>query len=206
MLLDDVRGSTSSELKNTGDRYVCRSGLLFTRMNVCLYVYAPPHFLVTDSYPNLEENTHFLHVVKFFLFDDHVTKSSRTQTPKGSNELSALDDLFHIFRMRRISVCTASGVLIILQCHLTQFKCDERDARVDAESGSAGVDTQALCGENQVGKEMEGFCVSQFGSEVGRFRLGGDVFSSPVFVDGEVVVGCRDDSLHCFQVPGLITN
>lgn len=103
--------------------------------------------------------------------------------------------------MRRISVCTVSGVLIILRCHLPQFNCDERDARVDAESGPSGVDTQALCGENQVGIEIEGFRVSQFDSEVGRFRLGGDMFSSPVFVDGEVVVGCRDDLLHCFQVP-----
>ena len=92
-------------------------------------------------------------------------------------------------------------MLIILQCHLTQFKCEGRDAIVDMKSVPAGVDTQALWGENQVGKEIEGFCVSQSGSEVGRFRLGGNIFSSPVFVDGEVVVGCRDNSLHCFQVP-----
>ena len=142
------------------------------------------------------------------MLDNRVTESSRTRSPKDSDELSARDVLFHIgrtrrisVRTRRISVCTASGVLIILQCHLTRFNCDERDARVDAESGPARVDTQASCGENQVGKETEGSFVSH--SEVGRFRLGSDVFSSPVFVEGKVVVGCRDDSLHCFQVPRL---
>lgn len=127
-----------------------------------------------------------------------MTESSRTQSPKDSDVLSALDVLFHFARRRRISVCTASGVLIILQCHLTRFSCDERDAIVGAESGHAGVDTQASCGENQEGKETEGFYGSH--SEVGRLRLGSDVFSSPVFVEGQVVVGCRDDSLHCFQV------
>ena len=38
------------------------------------------------------------------------------------------------------------------------------------------------------------------GSTLGHLRLPGDVFSSPVVVGSEVVVGCRDDNVYCMQI------
>ena len=38
------------------------------------------------------------------------------------------------------------------------------------------------------------------GGVIGSHELPWDVFSSPVINDGCVVVGCRDDSVYCFQV------
>ena len=38
------------------------------------------------------------------------------------------------------------------------------------------------------------------GSQLGHLRLPGDVFSSPVAVGSEIVVGCRDDNVYCIQV------
>lgn len=46
---------------------------------MCLYVHAPPHFLVTDSYSNLDEDFLFLlNASKICVLDNHVTKSPRT--------------------------------------------------------------------------------------------------------------------------------
>ncbi|KAL3348653.1 hypothetical protein AABB24_022025 [Solanum stoloniferum] len=36
--------------------------------------------------------------------------------------------------------------------------------------------------------------------EFARFELGGDVFSSPVMIGGEIFVGCRDDYMHCIRL------
>ncbi|OIT39647.1 putative acyl-activating enzyme 19 [Nicotiana attenuata] len=33
-----------------------------------------------------------------------------------------------------------------------------------------------------------------------RYELGGDIFSSPVMIGGEIFVGCRDDYVHCIRV------
>lgn len=99
-------------------------------------------------------------------------------------------------------MCTASGALIILQCILSHLKPDERNGILDASGELPGVETHALSRETQRGDGKEGGeGVLQSCCEVGRFKLGSDVFSSPVFINGEVIVGCRDDSVHCFQVP-----
>ncbi|XP_059312059.1 putative acyl-activating enzyme 19 isoform X4 [Lycium ferocissimum] len=36
--------------------------------------------------------------------------------------------------------------------------------------------------------------------EFARFELGGDIFSSPVMIGGEIFVGCRDDYVHCIRL------
>ncbi|XP_075113486.1 putative acyl-activating enzyme 19 isoform X3 [Nicotiana tabacum] len=36
--------------------------------------------------------------------------------------------------------------------------------------------------------------------EFARYELGGDIFSSPVMIGGEIFVGCRDDYVHCIRV------
>lgn len=36
--------------------------------------------------------------------------------------------------------------------------------------------------------------------EFARFELGGDIFSSPVMIGGEIFVGCRDDNVHCIRL------
>ena len=38
------------------------------------------------------------------------------------------------------------------------------------------------------------------GSPLGAARLGAPIFSSPVVCAGRVVVGCRDDGLHCLTL------
>jgi outer membrane protein assembly factor BamB len=38
---------------------------------------------------------------------------------------------------------------------------------------------------------------------VAALKLPGDVFSSPVMLDGRIFVGCRDNNLYCLQVPEL---
>ncbi|XP_055817686.1 putative acyl-activating enzyme 19 isoform X2 [Solanum dulcamara] len=41
--------------------------------------------------------------------------------------------------------------------------------------------------------------------EFARFELGGDIFSSPVMIGGEIFVGCRDDNVHCIRLQEEIT-
>ncbi|KAM3265969.1 hypothetical protein T459_03114 [Capsicum annuum] len=36
--------------------------------------------------------------------------------------------------------------------------------------------------------------------EFAKFELGGDIFSSPVMIGGEIFVGCRDDYVHCIRL------
>ncbi|KAL7616053.1 hypothetical protein Lser_V15G03171 [Lactuca serriola] len=38
--------------------------------------------------------------------------------------------------------------------------------------------------------------------EFGRLDIGGDIFSSPVFICGRIFVGCRDDYLYCLEIEG----
>lgn len=36
--------------------------------------------------------------------------------------------------------------------------------------------------------------------EFAKFELGGDIFSSPLMIGGEIFVGCRDDYVHCIRL------
>jgi len=40
----------------------------------------------------------------------------------------------------------------------------------------------------------------KMGEEMGRFRLSGEVFSSPLLLGNKLVVGCRDNFLYCLNV------
>ena len=40
----------------------------------------------------------------------------------------------------------------------------------------------------------------KMGLEMGRLRLGGEVFSSPLLLGNRLVVGCRDNYLYCLNI------
>ena len=47
---------------------------------------------------------------------------------------------------------------------------------------------------------LEHIDMAQGVRQAAQYQLPGEVFSSPVIIDNQILVGCRDDGLHCLRL------
>lgn len=101
---------------------------------------------------------------------------------------------------RQLAVCSSDGLLSILQLRFPQAAAGNGHTSVMTGSLAAAcvapedVADGAVTGEHTVGAE------SAHVRSLLHAKLPGQLFSSPVFADEWVLMGCRDDNLYCLRL------